>query len=231
MNASTTDQLYEGPFPRKRHAHRCLRCGDKNATACYKTKCTKPRITRDCFWCRLKALRSLIDTDDDLTLERCWLLRETAASPDCTVITGELAAQICEQDPEGGVIKVVSYPVDLFEYSAHLQRDTQLYIPNKTKSSAVFTAWTPITWNESQERARLTKYENSEWRKNLRKREFCITKADELSDRMARAYGKTQKERFFKQVIAYAMKKGFDVEDFEKYISEVNSLIPEDTQL
>lgn len=44
-------QPYAGPFPRKRHGHRCLRCGG-NPVACYKKHCTIAPVTPTCRWCR-----------------------------------------------------------------------------------------------------------------------------------------------------------------------------------
>lgn len=46
---------YAGPFPRKRHAHRCLNCrahGQTNAVACYKAQCTLAPTVETCRWCR-----------------------------------------------------------------------------------------------------------------------------------------------------------------------------------
>jgi hypothetical protein len=39
---------YQGPFPRKKHSHKCLGIGCKmrgqtNAVACYKSHCTRPQ--------------------------------------------------------------------------------------------------------------------------------------------------------------------------------------------
>jgi hypothetical protein len=42
---------YEGPFPRKRHSHKCLNCGG-NSVACYKTRCTRSQRVDSCQWCR-----------------------------------------------------------------------------------------------------------------------------------------------------------------------------------
>ncbi len=42
---------YTGPYPRKRHSHRCLGCHDRNAVACYKSHCTKPQLVTSCMWC------------------------------------------------------------------------------------------------------------------------------------------------------------------------------------
>ena len=41
---------YTGPFPRGRHSHRCLRCGE-NAVACYKSQCTRAQTEETCSWC------------------------------------------------------------------------------------------------------------------------------------------------------------------------------------
>lgn len=46
---------YTGPFPRKRHSHRCKGCeqrGQLNAVACYKSRCTRPQLTETCAWCK-----------------------------------------------------------------------------------------------------------------------------------------------------------------------------------
>lgn len=47
---------YTGPFPRKRHSHRCKGCevtvGQFNAVACYKKHCTKPQLVETCEWCK-----------------------------------------------------------------------------------------------------------------------------------------------------------------------------------
>jgi hypothetical protein len=48
--------VYTGPFPRKRHYHRCPECQSRgsNGVNCYKQRCTTP-VLRDslCSWCRL----------------------------------------------------------------------------------------------------------------------------------------------------------------------------------
>jgi len=44
-------QEYTGPFPRKRHSHRCLNCGG-NGVACYKSQCTLAPVVTRCRWCR-----------------------------------------------------------------------------------------------------------------------------------------------------------------------------------
>ena len=46
---------YDGPFPRKRHSHKCTGCekhGQHNAVACYKSKCTRPQKVSSCGWCQ-----------------------------------------------------------------------------------------------------------------------------------------------------------------------------------
>jgi hypothetical protein len=46
---------YTGPFPRKRHYHRCPQCKNHggNGVNCYKQKCALPVLLSDpCSWCR-----------------------------------------------------------------------------------------------------------------------------------------------------------------------------------
>ena len=46
---------YSGPFPRKRHYHRCPKCKEKgsNGVNCYKQRCTTPVLMSvPCSWCR-----------------------------------------------------------------------------------------------------------------------------------------------------------------------------------
>ena len=43
-------QPYAGPFPRKKHSHRCDQCG--NATYCYVGQCKQPQKLEICRWCR-----------------------------------------------------------------------------------------------------------------------------------------------------------------------------------
>jgi hypothetical protein len=52
---------YTGPFPRKRHWHRCETCRARgsNGVNCYKTQCTKPRDTLACGWCHGAALPTM----------------------------------------------------------------------------------------------------------------------------------------------------------------------------
>lgn len=49
----TETKPYAGPFPRKRHYHRCPKCFDRggNGVNCYKSKCTLPRDLKVCSWC------------------------------------------------------------------------------------------------------------------------------------------------------------------------------------
>jgi hypothetical protein len=47
---------YTGPFPRKRHYHRCPECKNHggNGVNCYKSRCTLPvLLSGRCSWCRL----------------------------------------------------------------------------------------------------------------------------------------------------------------------------------
>lgn len=45
---------YTGPFPRKRHYHRCDGCKKRgsNGVNCYKQRCTAPVLQDTCSWCR-----------------------------------------------------------------------------------------------------------------------------------------------------------------------------------
>ena len=46
---------YSGPFPRKRHYHRCPKCDARgsNGVNCYKQNCTAPVLmSGPCSWCR-----------------------------------------------------------------------------------------------------------------------------------------------------------------------------------
>ena len=46
---------YTGPFPRKRHYHRCPQCKNHggNGVNCYKSRCTLPvLLSSPCSWCR-----------------------------------------------------------------------------------------------------------------------------------------------------------------------------------
>lgn len=46
---------YSGPFPRKRHYHRCPKCVERGGAGvnCYKQRCTKPVfLSTPCGWCR-----------------------------------------------------------------------------------------------------------------------------------------------------------------------------------
>lgn len=41
---------YSGPWPRNKHTHRCLRCGE--GMNCYKQRCTQSQRVNGCRWCR-----------------------------------------------------------------------------------------------------------------------------------------------------------------------------------
>lgn len=42
--------MSEITFPRKKHSHRCRKCGQ--AVWCYKTQCAKPQRIDECMYCR-----------------------------------------------------------------------------------------------------------------------------------------------------------------------------------
>jgi hypothetical protein len=53
--------VYAGPWPRKRHSHRCEGCarrGQLNAVACYKARCARPQLTAQCALCRAASATS-----------------------------------------------------------------------------------------------------------------------------------------------------------------------------
>jgi hypothetical protein len=56
MNPNSKTEPYTGPFPRARHSHKCLTCARRGTepvpVACYKTKCTLPKYTLNCAYCR-----------------------------------------------------------------------------------------------------------------------------------------------------------------------------------
>ena len=55
LGTMSKKEPYNGPFPRKKHSHKCLGCvprGQINAVACYKAHCTKPQLTDTCNWCK-----------------------------------------------------------------------------------------------------------------------------------------------------------------------------------
>lgn len=43
-------EQYKGPFPRKKHSHRCKNCGQ--GVYCYKKGCTKPQRIEFCVYCK-----------------------------------------------------------------------------------------------------------------------------------------------------------------------------------
>ena len=47
--AAIADKRYPGPFPRKKHSHRCETCGA--GVYCYKTACSKPQRIAVCNYC------------------------------------------------------------------------------------------------------------------------------------------------------------------------------------
>ena len=64
---------YSGPFPRKRHSHRCLGCAERpyasdRAVACYKSHCTMPQLVFECSYCRKLNAYTPVEAIDDY----CW---------------------------------------------------------------------------------------------------------------------------------------------------------------
>ncbi len=52
-------------FPRKKHSHRCRKCG--HAVYCYKGHCTKPQRVDECQYCRPLANRAMIEAQREST--------------------------------------------------------------------------------------------------------------------------------------------------------------------
>ena len=105
----------------------------------------------------LDQLLALVDGDDSLSAEKSWLLRNTFASAECTVIPEILALNIIKLDPESTKIHIEVYT-----------------IPETTLK--VYTLWTPITWHESREKIRIHRAAHSEWRES----QLLKTKCKEL---------------------------------------------------
>jgi hypothetical protein len=66
MTTPSKTAPYNGPFPRKRHSHRCQTCKGRQgqrAVACYKQKCTKPQSVEDCIFCRALAKHTPVEVD------------------------------------------------------------------------------------------------------------------------------------------------------------------------
>src|SRR5574343_669723 len=118
----------------------------------------------------LHQILALLDGDDELSAERGWLIRNTFAAAECTVIRAELAAKIHAEDPAGQIIHIQSYTM-------------------AETGAAVHTAWTPITWHESSERRRLHQLNNSTWRREQNDKHTCYAAAEELGRRITAAFG------------------------------------------
>ena len=149
----------------------------------------------------LTEFRSLIDTDEDLHLQRSWLLRNTNASVDSTVIQPHHAAAIKEIDPDGSVIHVQTYTTEHGE--------------------AVYTAWHPMTWKESDERRRLHKIANSTWREEHEKRGRCLDLIDEFIRKLNVTFGFAPNE-YAPRFMAMAESTGFTESKMHEYLNFVD---------
>jgi hypothetical protein len=152
----------------------------------------------------LHEVLALIDGDDTLTAERGWLIRNTFAAAECTVIRPELAAAIRALDPSGAVIHVQSYSAP------------------DAPAAQVHTAWTPITWAESSERRRLAQLNNSQWRAEQRAKEECYTAAVDFADRLNRLVG-FNKKQYTAVFVQTAEQLRFNVDDFNAYLKEIDN--------
>ncbi len=150
----------------------------------------------------LNQIIALLDGDDELSAERGWLIRNTFAAAECTVIRAELAAKIRAEDPAGQIIHIQSY----------VMPDTGV---------TVHTAWTPITWHESSERRRLHQLSNSSWRREQAAKHECYSAAEELGRRITAAFGIPAKT-YVSMFIVQAEKFKFDPEQFKAYLEEAD---------
>jgi hypothetical protein len=150
----------------------------------------------------LHQIIALLDGDDELSAERGWLIRNTFAAAECTVIRAELAAKIRAEDPAGQIIHVQSYTMP----------DTGV---------TVHTAWTPITWHESSERRRLHQLNNSSWRREQNEKHQCYAAAEELGRRITAAFGIPAKT-YVSMFIVQAEKFKFNPEEFKAYLEEAD---------
>lgn len=158
----------------------------------------------------LKQFLALIDGDDELTEERAWLLRNTSALGESTVIQPEQAAQIRALDPDGVTIHIQTYTLDA--------------------TRQIHTAWHPTTWRESFERRRLYRMEHSEWRREQTNRQACIDRAHEVAKMLAAKYGLDYKI-YAARFVQNAEEVEFDRAKFEFFMHTVLSvaLLPTET--
>ena len=157
----------------------------------------------------LTQFRNLIDTDDGLALERFYITRNTAAGGECVVIREEIAQQILAADPDGSVVHIQVYDVNLDAVAVEAVKQG-LLIKHTSKGTAVFTAWHPTTWAESAERRRLRRVDNAEWRADLKRQETSITIARDFKRALAVLISETESERFFKRMLEVAHEVNYD---------------------
>ena len=153
----------------------------------------------------LHQIIALLDGDDELSAERGWLIRNTFAAAECTVIRAELAAKICAEDPTGQIIHIQSYVMAESGVTVH-------------------TAWTPITWHESSERRRLHQLNNSSWRREQNEKHQCYAAAEKLGKEIYTLFGYPG-NLYVSMVIQHAEKIKFNAKEVETYIEEVRTIL------
>lgn len=150
----------------------------------------------------LHELIALLDGDDTLSDERGWLLRNTLAAAECTVVRAHVAASVRAMDPDGAIIHIQTYAVPESGLQIH-------------------TAWTPITWRESIERRRLHQLNHSQWREEQHRRERCLNAAADFARKIAETFGLSPRDYAAKFTSA-AEQLAFDETKFTQYLSEID---------
>lgn len=145
---------------------------------------------------------ALLDGDDALTDERGWLMRNTFAAAECTVIRPHVAAAVRALDPDGAIVHVQTYAVPETGQQIH-------------------TAWTPITWRESTERRRLHQMNHSQWREEQNRRERCIGAAADFARKIADTFGLAPRA-YIDKFTSAAEQLAFDEDKFQQYLSEID---------
>ena len=150
----------------------------------------------------LHELLALLDGDDALGDDRAWLVRNTFAAADCTVIQPALAHRIRALDPDGVIIHVQTYAT--------------------STGLSIYTAWTPITWRESMENKRLTRLNNSEWRREQDKKYLCASLVEEFVTKLHRAFGFSPAQ-YAAEFNNFAEQVAFDKDKLQEHINEVDT--------
>lgn len=149
----------------------------------------------------LLEFRNLIDTDEDLYEQRAWLLRNTSAAGECTVIHPHHAAAIRAADPDGAVLHIQTYTL--------------------ADGSEVHTAWHPMAWRESRERQRLHKIANSTWREEHAKKGRCFDIIDDFMRKLHFTFGFKPAD-FAPRFLSVAESSNFSEDVVLNYINQID---------